>query len=189
MLISRLSLFKPYLVLCSLRRRFRQNQEDCTFVLLAQLPTLSSQLFAELDVEALTAELQRRAEVAKRDKQPTNALESSTTSLEASTYLETGPEASNGEAHLASSVQSTHEAAQVPLPQDGEHEATGNDSSETVSAFRLSFIISYLWSANANVSVKSPLPLWTLVQRRNCGKLSRFRVSAPNQLAGVKLNG
>lgn len=102
----------------SLRRRFRQNQEDCTFVLLAQLPTLSRQLFAELDVEALTAELQRRAEVAKREKQ-TN-LESSTTSLEPSVPLENGFAGTNESLHAVSSMHSTMEAALVPLPKEGD---------------------------------------------------------------------
>lgn len=102
-----------------MRRRFRQNQEDCTFVLLAQLPTLARQLFAELDVEALTAELQRRAEVAKRDKLSGTAIESSTASLDASGYLESGLEDVNGNSNIVSSTHATLEAAQVPLPQEG----------------------------------------------------------------------
>lgn len=44
---------------CSLRRRFVQNQEDCTFTLLALLPTLSAEILTELDVERLTHELQQ----------------------------------------------------------------------------------------------------------------------------------
>ena len=52
----------------SLRRRFQQNQEDCAFTLLALLPTLAKQVLDELDVEALTAELQRRAEETRREK-------------------------------------------------------------------------------------------------------------------------
>lgn len=102
----------------SLRRRFRQNQEDCTFVLLAQLPTLSRQLFTELDVEALTAELQRRAEVAKREKHVD--MGSSTTSLEPSVILENGFGSTNGDSSMTSSMHSTIEAAQVPLPQEGD---------------------------------------------------------------------
>lgn len=107
--------------LFSMRRRFRQNQEDCTFVLLAQLPTLARHLLTELDVEALTAELQRRAEVAKRDKQNTAAVESSTASLDASLYNDNGASSSKiGEANMDASFHSTLEAAQVPLPQESE---------------------------------------------------------------------
>lgn len=43
----------------SLRRRFIQNQEDCTFTLLALLPTLSSQILTDLDVEQQTHDLQQ----------------------------------------------------------------------------------------------------------------------------------
>ncbi|PWN50283.1 hypothetical protein IE53DRAFT_387433 [Violaceomyces palustris] len=42
----------------NLRRRFSQNQEDCTFTVLALLPTLGDQLFEKLDVEGLTKSLQ-----------------------------------------------------------------------------------------------------------------------------------
>lgn len=45
----------------SLRRRFAQNQEDCTFTVLALLPTLGDQLFAKHDVEQLTESLRSQA--------------------------------------------------------------------------------------------------------------------------------
>ena len=41
----------------NLRRRFAQNQEDCTFTVLALLPTLGDQLFSKHDVERLTESL------------------------------------------------------------------------------------------------------------------------------------
>ncbi|UZJ56026.1 hypothetical protein CBS101457_005346 [Exobasidium rhododendri] len=43
----------------NLRRRFTQNQEDCNFTILALLPTLGDQLFSHMDVEGLTAKLQK----------------------------------------------------------------------------------------------------------------------------------
>jgi hypothetical protein len=46
-------------LLSSLKRRFAQNQEDCSFTILALLPTLGDQLFSHMDVEGLTAKLQR----------------------------------------------------------------------------------------------------------------------------------
>lgn len=47
------------LSILSLRRRFAQNQEDCTFTVLALLPTLGDQLFKAMDVEGLTSKLQQ----------------------------------------------------------------------------------------------------------------------------------
>ncbi|TKY87009.1 hypothetical protein EX895_003686 [Sporisorium graminicola] len=45
----------------NLRRRFAQNQEDCTFTVLALLPTLGDQLFSKYDVEQLTESLRSQA--------------------------------------------------------------------------------------------------------------------------------
>lgn len=44
----------------SLRRRFEQNQEDCTFTVLALLPTATDNILAELETERITFELQQQ---------------------------------------------------------------------------------------------------------------------------------
>jgi len=44
----------------SLRRRFEQNQEDCTFTVLALLPTAMDNILAELQTERITFELQQQ---------------------------------------------------------------------------------------------------------------------------------
>lgn len=44
----------------SLRRRFEQNQEDCTFTVLALLPTATDNILAELQTERITFELQQQ---------------------------------------------------------------------------------------------------------------------------------
>ena len=44
----------------SLRRRFTQNQEDCTFTVLALLPTAADNILEALPVESITHELQRQ---------------------------------------------------------------------------------------------------------------------------------
>ncbi|KAI9853547.1 MAG: peroxin [Vezdaea acicularis] len=44
----------------NLRRRFQQNQEDCTFTVLALLPTASENILDALPVENITHELQRQ---------------------------------------------------------------------------------------------------------------------------------
>lgn len=45
---------------CSLRRRFEQNQEDCTYTVLALLPTIREEIIGALPVEEITSELQRQ---------------------------------------------------------------------------------------------------------------------------------
>lgn len=44
----------------SLRRRFEQNQEDCTFTVLALLPTATDNIIHELETERITFELQQQ---------------------------------------------------------------------------------------------------------------------------------
>lgn len=43
----------------SLRRRFEQNQEDCTYTVLALLPTIRDEIVAALPVEEITEQLQQ----------------------------------------------------------------------------------------------------------------------------------
>jgi peroxin-3 len=45
----------------SLKRRFLQNQQDCTFTVLALLPTLGARILEEMDVETVTETLQGRS--------------------------------------------------------------------------------------------------------------------------------
>lgn len=44
----------------SLRRRFEQNQTDCTYTVLALLPTATENIVEALPVEELTKELQKK---------------------------------------------------------------------------------------------------------------------------------
>ena len=44
----------------SLRRRFQQNQEDCTFTVLALLPTATDNVIDALPVETITHDLQQK---------------------------------------------------------------------------------------------------------------------------------
>lgn len=43
----------------SLRKRFQQNQEDCTYHVLALLPSLGNQILEDMDVEQITLALQQ----------------------------------------------------------------------------------------------------------------------------------
>ena len=49
--------YVPWHSRVSLRRRFLQNQEDCSFTIMALLPTLSSQIFEAMDVESISQAL------------------------------------------------------------------------------------------------------------------------------------
>ena len=61
----------------SLRRRFEQNQQDCTYTVLAILPTATENILEALPVEALVAELQKqKAERLARSVGPSEAASS-----------------------------------------------------------------------------------------------------------------
>ncbi|EIN14632.1 hypothetical protein PUNSTDRAFT_140873 [Punctularia strigosozonata HHB-11173 SS5] len=45
----------------NLRRRFEQNQQDASYMIMGLMPTLASQILDGMDVETLTAELQSKA--------------------------------------------------------------------------------------------------------------------------------
>src|SRR6266404_5349710 len=49
----------------SMRKRFRQNIQDTSFTIMTYLPLLNKHILDEMDVEALTAELQSLSRVAK----------------------------------------------------------------------------------------------------------------------------
>jgi len=70
----------------NLRRRFEQNQEDCTYTVLALLPTIREEIISALPVEDLTNELQRqRAEKLAKSAGPSEAASSEYPSAPAST--------------------------------------------------------------------------------------------------------
>lgn len=54
------AIFILTLILSSLRRRFQQNQEDCTFTVLALLPTATDNIIEALPVETITHDLQQK---------------------------------------------------------------------------------------------------------------------------------
>lgn len=60
----------------SLRRRFQQTQDDVAYTVLALLPTLGDQILGNMDVEAITRELQTRSRV-RNTRQPSATATSS----------------------------------------------------------------------------------------------------------------
>ncbi|KAI5259573.1 hypothetical protein E4T42_00099 [Aureobasidium subglaciale] len=70
----------------NLRRRFEQNQEDCTYTVLALLPTIREEIISTLPVEDITNELQRqRSEKLSRSAGQSEAASSDFPSAPAST--------------------------------------------------------------------------------------------------------
>ena len=54
----------------SMRKRFQQNRQDISFTIMTYLPLLSKHILDEMDVEALTAELQSLSRAAKAPRIP-----------------------------------------------------------------------------------------------------------------------
>jgi peroxin-3 len=97
----------------SLRRRFEQNQEDCTFTVLALLPTATERILEELPVEKFTHELQQKkaARIAKSGAAtPTDAASEVSTAVTAPATKEDD----------AQSVQSFASESYVMTQKDGE---------------------------------------------------------------------
>src|ERR1700679_4177464 len=60
-MMKRIHIFQRHLyhqLRSSLRRRFQRTQEDVSYTILALIPTLSGQILDQMNIEALTQELQ-----------------------------------------------------------------------------------------------------------------------------------
>ncbi|KAH6664335.1 Peroxin-3 family protein [Plectosphaerella plurivora] len=97
----------------NLRRRFEQNQEDCTFTVLALLPTATAGILEALDTERITYEIQTM-KGQKAGGAPGGALVGSTAPSIADTTLTE----EDGRSLAASSVQSESgvHASQITVP-------------------------------------------------------------------------
>ncbi|TFY75166.1 hypothetical protein EWM64_g8847 [Hericium alpestre] len=54
----------------TIRKRFQQNMQDISFTIMAHMPILSSNILTDMDVEALTAELQALSRASKTRSRP-----------------------------------------------------------------------------------------------------------------------
>jgi peroxin-3 len=68
----------------SLRRRFRQNQDDISYTIMALIPTLSKHILEEMDVESITRELQSMSKSSRPLRQLPTQVEPSESSLTSS---------------------------------------------------------------------------------------------------------
>lgn len=113
-----------------MRRRFQQNQEDCTITVLALLPTAAENIAAALPVESITQELQqKKAERIGRNEvnsnTPLSELSSGPTSLidgdgksfagfESESYVDTSQIEASSSSRINSRLQgSTRSKAQL----------------------------------------------------------------------------
>lgn len=99
----------------NIRKRFRQNVQDTSFTIMTYLPLLSKHILDEMDVEALTAELQSLSRAAKTQRNiPVVPDVGSAGSLESSVELVRSPDA-RSESSSASflSVSPRPEASQL----------------------------------------------------------------------------
>ncbi|KAL5351607.1 peroxin [Pseudogymnoascus australis] len=107
----------------SLRRRFQQNQEDCTFTILALLPTATDNIMAELETERITFALQeQKASKLAREDRPSD-LGSTPPSVtdddgrsNISALSESGVHASQASLPLTTSDENAPQDAAQPAP-------------------------------------------------------------------------
>lgn len=105
----------------NLRRRFEQNQEDCTFTVLAILPTATEKILDAIPVERVLEELQRqKAERLARSVGPSEIASSAPPSVVDTTEDGTRSESVQTESYV--------HASQVALEEEG-NTASGDSGS------------------------------------------------------------
>lgn len=85
--------------MASLRRRFEQNQEDCTYTVLALLPTIREEIVSALPVEQITEQLQQERQERLKRLGPSEAASSQ--------YPSAPPSATDDDGRSLASLQSS----------------------------------------------------------------------------------
>lgn len=98
-------------MLDSLRRRFEQNQEDCTFTVLALLPTATTNILEELNTEQITYEIQQMKGSAKSIKSGSAGSSTSPPSIADTTLTE-----DEGKSMASLQSESGVHASQIATP-------------------------------------------------------------------------
>jgi peroxin-3 len=110
----------------NLRRRFEQNQEDCTFTVLAILPTATEKILDAIPVEQVLEELQRqKAERLSRSVGPSEIASSAPPSVADTTE-------DDGRSSSAQTESYVH-ASQVALDGEGSVVSTEGGAESTAS--------------------------------------------------------
>ncbi|KAF2768691.1 Peroxin-3, partial [Teratosphaeria nubilosa] len=102
----------------NLRRRFQQNQEDCTYTVLALLPTIRDEIIAALPVEAITEQLQQERQERLRRAGQSEAASTEYPSVPPSIADEDGSKSvsSGSFVHASHMLGSSTDAGPPPRP-------------------------------------------------------------------------
>ncbi|KAF1915625.1 Peroxin-3 [Ampelomyces quisqualis] len=167
----------------NLRRRFEQNQEDCTFTVLAILPTATDNILAAIPVEQVLEELQRqKAERLSRSVGPSEIGTSAPPSVADTT---------EDDAHSASmQADSFIHASQVATEEPAEEETKSKKSKAQLWS---EMKISSITRAFTLVYTLSLLTLLTRIQLNLLGRrnylASVVSLAAPQSMAeGSRIN-
>jgi peroxin-3 len=99
----------------SLRRRFEQNQEDCTFTVLALLPTATTNILNTMNTEQITYEIQQ-AKTAKTVKTGPTAAATSDSSPAPPSIADTTLTEEDGKSSASMLSDSGVHASQISVP-------------------------------------------------------------------------
>ncbi|KAG6004320.1 hypothetical protein E4U21_001179 [Claviceps maximensis] len=121
----------------NLRRRFEQNQEDCTFTVLALLPTATNNVLNEMNTEQITYEIQQ---IKGSTRGPKNGAAESTTlsppSLADTTMTEEDGKslATSGSIHSESGIHASQITLPTPFSVPGAAGAASQDARQQTDA-------------------------------------------------------
>lgn len=158
----------------NLRRRFAQNQEDCTYTVLALLPTATENICGELEVERLTGELQARRAVRGGKGEGASVASSDFVTSEAPSSGVNGGSQTNGEGEGTVSGSGFVHASQIQTA-----EGTSPGSSEDTKPARQKKTKLQLWdevklvSLTRALTILYTLTLLTLLTRIQLNLLGR----------------
>lgn len=102
-------------LVCSLRRRFDQNQQDISFTVMALLPALGAHILQDMDVEGVTQELQSFSKAPRERIEPTHAAPPSESSITSSAENNRSPDADMRSENGSISVISSNDGAPTDL--------------------------------------------------------------------------
>jgi peroxin-3 len=93
-----------------LRRRFEQNQEDCTFTVLALLPTATANIIEAMNTENITYEIQQMRSA------PTKSIKSGSGSMSPPSIGDTVATEDDGRSLASLQSESGIHASQISVP-------------------------------------------------------------------------
>ncbi|KAI1310830.1 Peroxin-3 family protein [Xylaria venustula] len=113
----------------NLRRRFEQNQEDCTFTVLALLPSATSNILEAMNTENITLEIQQM-------KGATRSVRSGESSAVAPSIADTTMTEEEGKSTASLQSESGVHASQVALPSTPSAGDAAQDGGQTLQQSR-----------------------------------------------------